>query len=56
MTFLIPYVGGAIWDLADITATAFLAGAAGAVTVLVTALRLQLREAAKQGMAANGAR
>jgi MFS transporter, CP family, cyanate transporter len=56
VTFLIPYVGGAIWDATNIAATAFLAGAAGAVTILLTALRLQLREAAKQGMAANGAR
>lgn len=56
VTFLIPYAGGAIWDATGITATAFLAGAAGATTVLVTALRLQLRDAAKQGMAANGAR
>jgi MFS transporter, CP family, cyanate transporter len=56
VTFLIPYVGGAIWDATDITATAFLAGAAGAVTIPSTAPRLQLREAAKQGMAVHGAR
>jgi len=56
VTFLIPYVGGAIWDATNVTATAFLAGAAGALIVLLTASRLKLRDAAKQGMAANASR
>jgi CP family cyanate transporter-like MFS transporter len=41
VTFIVPFLGGAVWDATAITATAFLPGAVGALLVLVLASALR---------------
>lgn len=41
VTFIVPFLGGAVWDATGITAAAFLPGAAGALLVLVLAAALR---------------
>ncbi len=41
VTFIVPFLGGAVWDATAITATAFLPGAVGALLVLVLAAALR---------------
>lgn len=43
ITFLVPYVGGAIWDATHLTVAALLPGAAGACIVIVAACFVDLR-------------
>jgi CP family cyanate transporter-like MFS transporter len=45
LTFLIPYIGGSVWDATRISAAALLPGAVGALIVLVLAPTLRLPEA-----------
>jgi MFS transporter, CP family, cyanate transporter len=40
LSFVVPYLGGAVWDATEITAAAFLPAAAGALIVLVVAMTL----------------
>jgi CP family cyanate transporter-like MFS transporter len=47
LTFVVPFVGGAIWDITGWPATAFLPGAIGATMVLV--LGAMLRPADQRG-------
>jgi hypothetical protein len=47
LTFVVPFAGGAIWDLTGWPATAFLPGAIGATTMLV--LGAMLRPADQRG-------
>lgn len=39
--FVVPFIGGAVWDATAVTATAFLPGAVGALLVLVLGLTLR---------------
>jgi CP family cyanate transporter-like MFS transporter len=41
LTFIVPMIGGAIWDATGLAATAFLPGALGAIIVSVAALTLR---------------
>ncbi|MGO8919656.1 MAG: CynX/NimT family MFS transporter [Stellaceae bacterium] len=41
VTFVVPFLGGAVWDATGVTATAFLPGATGALLVLVLAAALR---------------
>ncbi len=44
LTFVVPLIGGVVWDLTGKTAAAFLPGAAGAAVVLVMAALLRSRD------------
>lgn len=41
LAFVVPFLGGAVWDATAVTATAFLPGAVGALLVLILGLTLQ---------------
>ncbi|MDA8051526.1 MAG: hypothetical protein M0002_16250 [Rhodospirillales bacterium] len=43
LTFLVPYLGGAIWDATHLTVSALLPGAAGALIVIAGAALIDLR-------------
>jgi MFS transporter, CP family, cyanate transporter len=45
LTFLVPYIGGAVWDATHITDAALLPGAVGALIVIAVATTLNLRAA-----------
>jgi MFS transporter, CP family, cyanate transporter len=44
LAFIVPLLGGALWDLTQVTAMAFLPGAVGALVVLAIALLLRPRD------------